>query len=129
MINVRKPVHVEDDADCPDPTHVASLRGAACSTDGPIRPAGPSPRIQTLRQDAANDGPRAVENFWTALAREHTPIIEAIPSDKNQMLITLVWRGSPETKSVRLASSQMEHIPATDVWYITSGKRLFPTVA
>src|SRR5215813_6723157 len=82
---------------------------------GPIRPGGPSPRIETLRQQVAKGESRAVEDFWAVLAREHTPIVEPFPGDHNQVLLTLVWRGGPHTRSVRVAGSAMERIPSTDV--------------
>ena len=88
-------------------------------TGGPIQEGGTSPRIEKLKSDVAAHVTGAVDRFWSDLAREHTPIVEAVPGDSARVRITLVWRATPGTISVDGFGSPMSPIPGTDVWYQT----------
>src|SRR5262245_14384989 len=46
-------------------------------------------------------------------------MVEPIPGDRGRVLMTMVWRGGPQTQSVRVLGNQMTRIPSTDVWYAT----------
>jgi enterochelin esterase-like enzyme len=83
-----------------------------------------------LRADAVMVGARAVEEFWKELEDSGAPIVEPAPGGAEHSLVTFVWRGSPEAKSVVITdgvsvgvggadplNSLMTHIDGTNVWY------------
>jgi enterochelin esterase-like enzyme len=77
-----------------------------------------SPRLKQLT-DAAS-----VAKFWSQVEKEGAPLIEPLPDDPRNMLVTIVWRGSGETKGAMVQSQfcdgehcLMKHLPNTDVWY------------
>src|SRR5215475_7182141 len=84
---------------------------------GPVAPGGPSPRIEELKQQAARGDAGAVVAFWARLGREHTPLVEEIPGDGRQVLLTMIWRGGAGTSAVRVLNVEMARVPQTDVWY------------
>src|SRR5262245_30899310 len=95
---------------------------AQAQSAGPIEPTGTSARIAQLKRDLASH-PAGVtgvsDRFWTALSREHAPIVEPVPGDPEHLLVTLVWRGDAATTAVQAAGIDLTHIVRTDVWYTT----------
>ena len=68
--------------------------------------------------------PEALADFWKAIARDGAPIIEGVPGSDRDMLVTMLWRASEETKNVfvfRLGdvSKPMARLLDTDLWYKT----------
>jgi len=86
---------------------------------GPISLLDTSPRIEQLKRDVAAGVAGAEDRFWSALAREHTPIVEPVAGDARRMLVTLVWRNTARTQSVKALSMPMTRVESTDVWYLT----------
>jgi enterochelin esterase family protein len=88
-----------------------------------IEDTGVSPRIERLKRDIAAGGTAAVNEFWTEVAQAGTPLIEAVPGDDRKTLVTFLWRGVPDTKSVlvtlRFAQARLKHLGTTDVWHTT----------
>ena len=88
----------------------------------------PSPRIQKLRSQIAA-GTTNSETFWSEVAKEGTPLVEAIGSDGKYQLVTFLWRGTNQTRNVVVRGSyrgvgpaanySMHQIPNSDVWYLT----------
>src|ERR1044072_4054560 len=86
-----------------------------------------SPRLLRLSQQK----PPAVEEFWNERRQAGAPLIE--PLDAHQVLVTFLWRGDTQTKSMfvsALDGGQLNHpaylerarmalLPGTDVWYRT----------
>ena len=77
-----------------------------------------SPRLKQLT-DAA-----AVATFWSHIEKEGAPLIEPLPDDPRNMLVTIVWRARSETKGVMIQaqfcdgeSCFMKHLANTDLWY------------
>jgi enterochelin esterase-like enzyme len=77
-----------------------------------------SPRLKQLT-DAA-----AVAAFWSQIEKEGAPLIEPLPDDPRNMLVTIVWRARGETKGVMVqsqfcdgASCFMKQLGNTDLWY------------
>jgi enterochelin esterase-like enzyme len=92
-------------------------------------PAGPdaSGSIANLRHQIESGDTAAVNNFWGAVHRHGTPLVEEIPGEKNFSLLTFVWRGNDQTRNVVIfdgvagfdAKDRMLHLEGTDVWYKT----------
>jgi enterochelin esterase family protein len=85
------------------------------------------PRIAALRERLGAGDKGALEEFWRDVGRTGTPLIEAAKDDPNQVIVTFLWRGDPNTEGVGLlaplqASPGMPKFPLsqllhTDVWY------------
>jgi enterochelin esterase-like enzyme len=85
-----------------------------------------SPRLQTLGAEIAVGDRSALEVFWQEIQGHGTPLVEPIPRDDQNLLVTFLWRAEQPTSSVTIVSSvvgftagknQMTHLPQTDVLY------------
>jgi hypothetical protein len=77
-----------------------------------------SPRLKQLG-DAA-----AVAKFWSQVEMEGTPVIEPLPDDPRNMLVTFVWRAHGETKGGMVqgqfcgeANCFLKRLRDSDLWY------------
>jgi enterochelin esterase-like enzyme len=83
-----------------------------------------SPRLAAL-QDRLKSGDRdALDNFWKEISERGAPIVEGVPGNDRDMLVTMLWRAKEETKNVfvfRLGdvSKPMVRLLDTDLWYKT----------
>ncbi len=86
-----------------------------------------SPAIEALRKQLAH-GENSTDAFWQAQARSGTPLVEPIENDSQRMLVTFLWRGTPDTRNVAvlgsfgsrpIADSTMTQLAGSDVWYLT----------
>jgi enterochelin esterase-like enzyme len=84
------------------------------------------PAIEALQKESPS--PQAVERFWQQVAESGTPLVTPIANDSGHQLVTFLWRGNSDTKNVVVLGSfhtrpltdyLMDHIPNTDVWYLT----------
>jgi enterochelin esterase family protein len=92
-------------------------------------PVGPdvSPRIAALGKKVRSGDRGAVERFWKEVRKSGAPLIEPIPGEKRDSLVTFLWRGSGETHNVVIfdgvagfdAKDRMVTLDRTDVWYKT----------
>jgi enterochelin esterase-like enzyme len=95
----------------------------------PLKPEYESPRIRALRASLEAGNPGSAEAFWKQIEKEGAPIIEPLPGDDKNMLVTFLWRGTPDTHNVivlRLPYAGaapddyfMDRIEGTSVWYRT----------
>lgn len=88
-----------------------------------------SPFMMKVEKEIAEGKSDAVESFWTFLKSKETPLIEPLDDDKENSLVTFIWRGDAETKNVFLQSNyytwilprrQLVNIKNTDIWYKTA---------
>ncbi len=83
-----------------------------------------SPRLAAL-QDRLKSGDRAaLDSFWKEIAERGAPIIEPVAGSDREMLLTMLWRASEETRNVfvfRLGdvNKSMVRLLDTDLWYKT----------
>ncbi len=94
-----------------------------------LKPAYESPRINALRTAVETGNLASVGTFWQQVEQAGAPIIEPLPGDDKNMLVTFLWKGTPDTRNVFVARLPyagaapddyfMEHIGNTDVWYKT----------
>ncbi len=82
-----------------------------------------------VEKEIADGKSDAVESFWTFVKSEGTPMIEPLSDDKENSLVTFIWRGNAETKNVFVQSNfytwilprrQLTNIKNTDIWYKTA---------
>lgn len=87
-----------------------------------------SPRLKRLHEAIKMGNGAALDNFWQQLATEGVPLIEPDEEKAHFSLVTFLWRGAAETKSVSVqiavdGSGEDEHdmtrLQDTDLWYAT----------
>lgn len=87
--------------------------------------------ILQLEEKIKQYGDRAIEEFLCDLEQKGTPIIEYLENDTKNNLVTFIYQGDKECKSVMFApyigterykdnykQLQMQRIMETDLWYI-----------
>lgn len=90
-----------------------------------------SPRLTAMLKKLEAGNTKAVDEFWKEMAREHTPLIEAIAGDAQHVLVSFLWRGGEDIKTVavmyggtpQLDKHQLKRHPGTDVWFRTEKMR------
>jgi enterochelin esterase-like enzyme len=100
--------------------------GVLSSQSAPV-----SPRIAALQQQPEAGKRAALEAFWQDVAKQGTPLVEPIPGDDRNVLVTFVWRAAAPQKDVILRAwalahieeagfeFQMQALAGTDLWYRT----------
>jgi enterochelin esterase-like enzyme len=88
-----------------------------------------SPRIKDLRSSIESGKQGTLDAFWREIQKRGSPIIEPLPGDPNNMLVTFLWKDTPDTRNVmvlRLPYAAatpddylMNRLADTDVWYAT----------
>jgi enterochelin esterase-like enzyme len=89
--------------------------------------ANASPRIFALRKDIELGRREAVGRFWQEVRKAGAPLVESIPGDGGNSLVTFVWQGDSKTRNVVIfdgvaefdAKDRMTQLDGTDVWYKT----------
>ena len=59
-----------------------------------------SPRILELRDSIQTRGPSAAEEFWNNIREYGGPLIEPVEGNDQSYLVTFLWQGSEQTRSV-----------------------------
>jgi len=83
-----------------------------------------SPRLAAL-QDRLKSGDRiALDNFWKEIEQNGAPMIEPAKDSDREILVTMLWRATEETRNVfvfRLGevNKPMSRLLDTDLWYKT----------
>ena len=95
----------------------------------PWQPAEGSPRMKALRASVERGERKSIDAFWEEVKKQGSPIIEPLPGENKNMLVTFLWRGTQETQNVivlRLPYAAaapddylMDRMEKTDVWYKT----------
>ncbi len=83
-----------------------------------------SPRLVALQDRVRSGDQSALDSFWKEIAGRGAPIIEGVPGNDRDVLVTMLWRAKEETKNVfvfRLGdvSKPMARLLDTDLWYKT----------
>ena len=83
-----------------------------------------SPRLLTLRDRLTSGDRAALDKFWKEISQQGAPIIEPATASDHDILVTMLWRATGETKNVfvfRLGdvSKPMTRLLDTDLWYKT----------
>ena len=93
------------------------------------KPVADSRRIQALQASIQRGEKESVNSFWEEVRKTGAPLIEPIAGDQNNMAVTFLWRGKPDTRNVvvlwipyvGVAPDQylMARLDDSDVWYKT----------
>src|SRR5438128_9999985 len=100
----------------------ASPAGVLSARTVDDRPA--SPRLAAL-QDRLKSGDRtALDNFWKEISERGAPIVEEVPGNDRDVLVTIVWQAREETRNVFVFRVGDVNKPSvllldTDLWYKT----------
>jgi enterochelin esterase-like enzyme len=88
-----------------------------------------SPRVAALRSAIQSGQRERVPAFWDDINKTNTPLIERLPNDEKNMLVTFFWKGRPDTKNVLVLwfpftmqspdDYRMTQIDDSGVWYKT----------
>jgi hypothetical protein len=89
--------------------------------------ANASPRILALRKDVELGRRQALGRFWQEVRKTGAPLVESIPGDSGNSLLTFLCQGDSKTRNVVIfdgvagfdAKDRMTQIDGTDVWYKT----------
>ncbi|HEX3144783.1 MAG TPA: alpha/beta hydrolase-fold protein [Pyrinomonadaceae bacterium] len=83
-----------------------------------------SPRLSALRDRIKSGDRTALDIFWKEIEAHGAPIVEAVPGNDRDVLVTIVWRATTETKNVFVfrigeVNKPMARLLDTDLWYKT----------
>src|SRR5687768_14912695 len=83
-----------------------------------------SPRLAKLRDQLKSGDRKALDSFWEEITESGAPIIEGVPGNDRDVLVTILWRAREETRNVfvfRLGAvnESMVRLLDTDLWYKT----------
>jgi enterochelin esterase family protein len=90
-----------------------------------------SPSIAAVTRSVVAGDARAVDNFWSTIARNSSPVLEPIPGDDAHVRATFLWRDPGDTKVVVVDArffgsdpateprNRMQRVPGTNIWYLT----------
>lgn len=95
----------------------------------PPKPVAESRRIQALQASIQRGEKESINSFWEEVRKAGTPLIEPIVGDRDNMAVTFLWRGKPDTHNVMVLwipyagvvpdEYLMARLSETDVWYKT----------
>ena len=83
-----------------------------------------SPRLAAL-QDRVKAGDRnALDTFWNEITQSGAPMVEPVADSDRDVLVTILWRGTEETRSAFVfhlpgVDKPMARLLDTDLWYKT----------
>jgi hypothetical protein len=75
-----------------------------CPSAGQGKVVPRSPTIDLLQHRVSSGQKAAIDEFWTRLSIQHSPIVEADPTDSNFSLVTFVWKSARDTSNVVVIS-------------------------
>lgn len=85
-----------------------------------------SPRLKQLQQELAAGADTPVARFWDEVRESGAPLVEALPNDPDNVLVTFLWRAeAPVENVVLIAQFVAWGLPAlvplaqTDIWFHT----------
>jgi hypothetical protein len=90
-----------------------------------------SPGLAAVTRGVAGGDAHAIDNFWSTIAKNSSPLLEPIPGDDTHVLATYLWKDPGDTKAVVVDArffgadagteprNRMQRVPRTNIWYLT----------
>ncbi|PYS22035.1 MAG: hypothetical protein DMF72_15195, partial [Acidobacteria bacterium] len=83
-----------------------------------------SPRLAALRDRIKSGDRETLDNFWKQISERGAPIVEEVPGNDRDVLVTIVWQAREETRNVFVfrvgdVNKAMTRLLDTDLWYKT----------
>src|SRR5260370_26658162 len=83
-----------------------------------------SPRLTALQDRLKSGDKTALDNFWKEIGERGAPIIEGVPGNDRDVLVTILWRAREETRHVFVfqlpgIDKPMARLLDTALWYKT----------
>src|SRR5215510_14098400 len=83
-----------------------------------------SPRLAALRDRIKSGDRKALDRFWKEIEERGAPIVEQVSGNDREMLVTILWRATEETRNVFVfrvgdVNRPMVRLLDTDLWYKT----------
>src|SRR6266404_4527372 len=83
-----------------------------------------SPRLAALRDRIKSGDREALDSFWKEISERGAPIVEEVPGNYRDVLVTIVWKAREETRNVFVfrvgdVNKPMVRLLDTDLWYKT----------
>lgn len=87
-----------------------------------------SPRLILIKDELTVGKLTTLDNFWKEIEETGSPLIEPIPGNEYDRLVTFLYRSAREDAKIGLVSNlpgrmgeyeEMQHLPGTDIWYIS----------
>jgi len=83
-----------------------------------------SPRLAALRDRIKSGDREALDHFWKEIKQGGVPMTEAVPGSPSDVLVTILWRGTEETRNAFVfhlpaVEKPMVRLLDTDLWYKT----------
>jgi enterochelin esterase-like enzyme len=85
-----------------------------------------SPRLLALSEQLRSDSHEILTAFWSDILAQGTPLLEPIPDDPTELLVTFLWRAPDPATQVALIGdltqrrpAPLTQIPNTDIWHKT----------
>jgi enterochelin esterase family protein len=113
-----------------DGTYTITLEEIVTLADrlAPAKAKYESPRIKSLRAAVESGKQESTAAFWDEVKKKGAPLIEPLQNDDKNMLVTFLWKGTPDTQNVFVLwfpftegpdDYHMTRLDETDVWYKT----------
>ena len=98
---------------------LGSVLSAQTVDDRPL-----SPRLAALQDQLKSGNRTALDNFWKEISERGAPIVEEVPGNDRDVLVTIVWQAREETRNVFVfrvgdVNKPMVRLLDTDLWYKT----------
>ena len=79
-----------------------SIQTTACRQPEAKGEAGTSssPRIAILQEQLQQGKREALRQFWAEVEQQGTPLLEPIPGDEQNMVVTFLWRSADSLRNV-----------------------------
>src|SRR5215510_1387829 len=105
--------------------HGLNTGSAFANQQGPTNVDRPlSPRLAALRDRIKSGDRKALDRFWKEIEERGAPIVEQVSGNDREMLVTILWRATEETRNVFVfrvgdVNRPMVRLLDTDLWYKT----------